>query len=199
MTLISDAQVQILLADYLSLDAANKLNMIGGGLSYIGGQGGGQPSSPFAVSVTVTVPAARYVGTTYALNVELHDVTVGRLLMVPTESGQMTPLRAQQAVTVPPTQVAPGMAVPADALQGHQMVMQFAGGLPLDPGHSYEWRVEIDGQKRRDWFFRFHVLAPAAGPVFGGPANPSAIPGFGEYTVDPTAQPGEQPGGGAPQ
>lgn len=188
MTLFNDAQVHFILADYAAVDAAGKLNVIGGGVSFIGSAGAGQPTAPFTVAVTVLVPA-KFVNETYAPSVELHDVTIGQIVMVAAEGGQLQALRAQQAITVPPVQVPPGMAAPSDAMQGNTTVIQFANGLPLTPGHSYEWRVQIDGQNRQGWWHRFHVLGPAPGPVFGGPAGSPTIPGVGQYTTDPPQSP----------
>jgi len=37
-------------------------------------------------------------------------------------------------------------------------------------------RVLIDGQRRKGWVARFHVLAPLPQPVLGGPGGPSSIP-----------------------
>lgn len=185
MSLFTEAQVQFILADYAAVDATGKLNVIGGGVSFVGSAGQGQPTAPFTVAVTALVPA-KYVNQTYVLTVELHDVTIGKTVMIPTDGGQQQALRAQQAVTVSPVHVPPGMAVPADAMQGTTIVMQFSNGLPLTPSHSYEWKVQIDGQHREGWWHRFHVLGPAPGPVFGGPAGPTTIPGVGQYTADPS-------------
>ena len=180
MSLLTDAQVNILLADFANVDAGGKLNVIGGNISYIGQNPQSGLSSAFAVVVSVTVPA-KYVGSSYALTVELHDVTVGQIFALPGPDGKLQALRAQQAVTIPPIQFPPGSAVPDDAMQYNNMIMAFEG-LPLPSGHSFEFRVQIDGQTRH-WFKRFHVLAPAPGVVFGGPAGSPVIPGVGEYVV----------------
>jgi len=181
MSVSDDAQVQILLADYASLDASSKLNVIGGEISFIALLENGL-STPFSVVVSCSVPS-RYLNTSYALTVELHDITVGQVVAVPGPDGEPQALRAQQMVVVPPLQLPPGLAVPPDAVHAHTMVMSF-GGIPLPAGHSFEFRAQVDGQSR-DWYRRFHVLSSAPGVVFGGPANPSSIPGIGEYVVKP--------------
>lgn len=181
MSIPTEAQIQIILADYAAADVAGKLNVIGGGLNFIGSGGAGTPSTPFTAVVLCWVPG-KYAGQTFAFTVELHDVTIGQIVQLPSpQVGQFQPVRAQQAVTITPVQVAPGLAVPQDSLQAHNMVIQFANGLPLEPGHSYEWRVQIDGQHRPNWWYRFHVLGAAPGPVFGGPAGPSTIPGVAPF------------------
>jgi hypothetical protein len=185
MSVFADAQVQILLADYANVDASNKLNVIGGEVSFVGQVDSGL-STPFTVVVSVSVPL-KHVNSSYALTVELHDITLGRVVAVPGPDGEAQALRAQQVVTVSSLQLPPGLAVPTDAMQTQTMVMTFSG-LPLPAGHSFEFRAQIDGQSQ-GWFRRFHVLGAAPGVVFGGPANPSTIPGIGEFVVKPPDEP----------
>lgn len=182
MSIFTDAQVTILLADYAGADVSGKLNIVGGNVRFLGSQGTGA-SAPFCLAVQVDVPA-KHAGTDYALAIEIVDVTVGRPVSLPGPDGQLQPLRAQQVVSVEPVQVPPGFTRPDDAYISANVVMNFANGLPLTPGHSFEAKVQIDGQSRH-WFYRFHLLAPQSGMVFGGPMNPSTIPGVGEYTVEP--------------
>lgn len=199
MTLIHDAAVHILLADYIATDAAGKLNLIGGGITFLGDQGNGV-SAPFSVAAQVSVPE-KYVGQRYALTLELHDITVGSVVTMPTPpSGAPEALRAQQVVTVAPVILPPHLAKPDDIMVTHTMAMQFSNGLPLPVGHSYEFRVQIDGDHRKDWFVRFHRPS-ANGVIIGGPAGPSNIPGVADYVVRPPERddPNEQepPGQGS--
>lgn len=182
MSVFTDAQVTILLADYASVDTAGKLNIIGGTVRFIGQQAP-NVSTPFTLVVLIDVPA-RHAGTDYALTIELQDVTTGRPVSLPGPDGQLQPLRAQQVVTVAALQVAPNLVRPADGYTSANVIMNFSNGLPLPAGHSFDAKVQIDGQSRH-WFYRFHVLAQQPGMVFGGPMNPPNIPGVGEYTVDP--------------
>lgn len=191
MSIFTEAQVEIFLCDFANNDAAGKLNVIGGGIGFVGANPGS--SAPFTVAVAVRVPA-KFVNSSYSLTVELHDVTTGQLFKVPgPPSGQLEPLRAQQVVTVTAPQLPQNVAVPDDIMIGHHMLMNFTGGLPLPQGHSFEWRAQIDGQHLKGWFYRFHMLGPAPGIVFGGPSNPSNIPGVGEYIMDPPADPAANP------
>lgn len=186
MSLANEAQVQILTADYAGTDAIGKLNAIGAGVTMLGQQPDGS-WPPICLAVTVNVPAT-HAGTDYALSVELHDVTQGKIVQIPTVDGTLQPLRVQQAVTVAPISLPPHLKRPNDALTQHVMVMNFPGGLPLTPGSSYEWRVQIDGRMTH-WWSRFHALGPAAGVVFGGPAGPSTIPGVQSSRQDGESQP----------
>jgi hypothetical protein len=176
MSIESDAQVQFILADYASIDASGKLNIIGGGIIFIGSGGPGQPSARFTTVVIVRVPA-EYANQTYAFSLELKNLTTGGPVMIPAGAGQLQPVRAQQAITVPPVQVPAGKVVPEDALQGHTTVLEFDNGLLLTAGHSFEWQVQINGHADPGWTHRFHVLGDAPGPVFGGPNGPTTIPG----------------------
>ena len=63
------------------------------------------------------------------------------------------------------------------AYMRHIMILNFNNGLLLPAGNTYDWRLEVDGQKRPGWFVRFHVLVPDDGPIFGGPVGPGTIPG----------------------
>jgi hypothetical protein len=195
MSLFTEAQVTILLADYAGNDAAGKLNVVGGNIRFIGQQSPGA-SVPFCLVVQVDIPA-KYAGTEFALGIEVQDATAGRPVSIPGPDGQLQPLRAQQVVTVPALQVAPNLIRPADGFTSSSVIMNFSGGLPLQAGHSYDARVQIDGQSRH-WFYRFHVLAPQPGMVFGGPMNSPTIPGVGEYTVDPPSDSGDAPPESAP-
>ena len=53
-----------------------------------------------------------------------------------------------------------------------QWVLAFPAGLPLPAGVTYRWKVEVEAQTRPEWAAVFHVLAPASGPIFGGPSAP---------------------------
>lgn len=185
MTLESDARVHFILADYASIDAAGKLNVIGGGVQFIGSRGPGQSSARFTTVAVVHVPA-HYANATYAFSLQLQDLSSGYPVMIPTGSGQLQPVRAQQAITVPAVHVPPGKAVPVDVLQSHTTVLEFDNGLPLPEGHSFEWQVEINGHSDPAWSHRFHVLGDAPGPVFGGPNGPTSIPGVEPPFTDPT-------------
>ena len=189
MSLFSDAQVTFLLCDYAANDAAGKLNVIGAGVTFLNLVAGpGTPTPPFTLVAQVNVPAS-HADKQYALTVELFDVTRGQIVNMPADDpGQLQALRAQQVVTVGRPMLPPGLQQPDNPMMGNTMMMAFPQGLPLQENTAYEWRVQIDGQTRH-WFYRFHVLGPQPGVIIGGPANPSRIPGIGEYVVDrPSAE-----------
>lgn len=174
MTIHGDALVRVLLSDFANTDAAGKLNLIGGGISMMGFGPEGL-TVPFSVCVITNVPA-KYAGEQYALSVELYDETRKQVVKAPGQTGQQEAMRVQQMVDVDHIQLGPGVRMPNDAQSQNIMIMNFPSGMPLLPG-TYDWRAQIEGQTRAGWFARFHVLEPAPGPIFGGPAGSSDIGG----------------------
>jgi hypothetical protein len=173
VSLLDSARVIVLLADYVTVDAAGKLTAVGAAFTFTGLQPDGH-TPPVHVAVLVDVPAA-HVGQDFALGIGLVDDVTGRPVLVPGQSGELEALRVAQVVQAQPPQV-PGMVVPSSAPGRVQLVLGFPQGLPLESGRSYRWDVELDGQSRPQWSAWFHVPAPAPGPVFGGPVGPTSIP-----------------------
>jgi hypothetical protein len=192
MTVFQDADVAILMADYVATDAAGKLNAIGVGFNMMLPQPGGV-TPPFGLAVTCNVPV-RHVGTQYTLGVELHDATRGRIVQVPSDPmGGTQAVRAQQLVAVDTPVIPPGFARPEGLWVQHIMSLMFPAGLPLEAG-TYEWRVQIDSQYMTRRRRTFHVMGPDPGVIVGGPANAPNIPGVVTYGVitEPEADtPGE--------
>lgn len=52
----TDATARLLIADYAAVDAAGKLNIIGGGVSVLGYVQQAGSTSPFALVVSISVP-----------------------------------------------------------------------------------------------------------------------------------------------
>jgi hypothetical protein len=173
MSIFLDAQAIVLVADYIGVDVAGKVNAIGAGfaLSTIGPNGHTPPQS---VAVLIDVPS-KYAGEEFALSLELRNETTGSTVQLPVESGQLEALRMQQVIRVERPQIL-GAYIPSSITCRSQATIAFPTGLPLQPGTTYAWRLEIDTQTRPGWFARFHVLGPPPGPVFGGPAGPAELP-----------------------
>jgi len=175
VSIFTDAEVVVLLADYIGIDGGGKINALGLGFALAGLQPHGL-TAPQHVVVMIDVPP-KYAGQQFALSLELRDETAGQPVMVATDpSGQLQPLRIQQVAQVRPPQV-PGLYLPPDAVWCRiQVPVAFQDGLPVQPGHEYLWRVQIDGQTRAGWGARFFVPGPPPPPVFGGPLGPADIP-----------------------
>ena len=173
MALANDAQVTLLLGDYIGIDAGGKVNAIGAGVQILGLQG--QQTAPHHLAVWVRVPV-KYVGQQFTLLIELRNKDTGTVASVAGPMGQPEALRVQQLATVERPSL-PGLALPDSVQAQIQYVMAFMTGLPLDPGYSYQWRVEIDGTHRKGWVVDFFVPSGPAMPIFGGPAGQADIPG----------------------
>lgn len=172
MTVFEDARVLIFCADYASTDASGKLNAIGAAfnLTQVNPQGGLTP--PCYLVVVIDVPP-QYLGTTFSVAVDLRRLDTNEVITVPGPAGSTSQaLRIMQNMTCSQAAAPPGLQRPESLGSRHQLVLAFPTGLQLQPGVSYRWRVEIDGRSRPQWSAVFHVLAPAQGPVFGGPAMP---------------------------
>lgn len=171
MSDVSDtATVRLLIADYASVDAAGKLNVIGGGVSLIGQAdrlGLGGPSgftAPFALVVAVAVNPTLY-RSEFALEVALED-SKGELVELPGPAGQPQKMRIAQNSTFEEPKTVPG--VPRGLLRARiQWVLMFNGGLPLAIGQRYLWRVKIDGATSDRWTEEFFVPGPPPAPVLG--------------------------------
>ncbi len=162
------------MADYVGVDGAGKLNIIGGGFTMMGLEPSGA-TPPFAVAVTVEAPA-KYVGQEFALSIELRDETTGTVVTMAGPSGQPEALRVQQVAKFDRALPPPGFYVPGELPTRFQVNLGFSNGLPLRQSASYAWRVELDTQHRKAWVARFCVPGPPPGPVFGGPTGPAGIP-----------------------
>ncbi|MEP6697972.1 MAG: hypothetical protein ABJA34_14005 [Pseudonocardiales bacterium] len=166
MSEVSDAAVvRLFLADYAAVDAASKLNMIGGGLSLIGFNPGTSLSAPFSLVATVSVPPALY-GAECSVEIILEDAA-GVLVSLPGPTGETQTMRVGQAVTFQ-RPIFPAASVPENLVDARvQWVLNFAAGLPLPVGNRYIWRIRIDHETRPDWVEAFFVPGPPPGPVIG--------------------------------
>lgn len=173
MAIKDDATVNLILADYISVDSAGKINVLGAGWTVSGVQPNGFTVQQ-CLAIVVDVPNG-YVGQEFALDIDLYDETTGSVAEVPGPSGALEAMRIGQLAKVEPP-LAPGTYLPPTMFSRIQAVIAFLGGLPLSPGHLYAWRVSIDGERHPHWVARFVVASAPPAPVFGGPAGPSEIP-----------------------
>lgn len=183
MALEDDALVAVLVADYIGIDAGNKLNAVGVGFTLHGIEATGL-SSPFSVAVLVDIPP-KYNGHEFSVSLELHDDILGQVVQLTGPSGQLEAMRVQQVGKVEPHSAPPGVWLPQGMFGRVQLNLAFANGLPLKPGTLYSWRAELNGQKRKGWRAQFGIPGPPPPPVFGGPVGPTDIP-----DIPPMAPPG---------
>ncbi len=132
----------VLIADFVNVDAAGKVNIIGGGIQFLGSDPETGLTAPFAVYVNVTVSIPMFDETSAEVEVVLVD-TDGQPVIVPSPEGPNV-MRFNQDVdfrhTVRPEVQPPPMGFPGTS----NIVLNFPGGLPLPTGSSYEWVVLLD-------------------------------------------------------
>ena len=132
----------VLIADFVNVDAAGKVNIIGGGIQFLGSDPETGLTAPFAVYVNVTVSIPMFDETSAEVEVVLVD-TDGQPVIVPSPEGPNV-MRFNQDVdfrhTVRPEVQPPPMGFPGTS----NIVLNFPGGLPLPTGASYEWVVLLD-------------------------------------------------------
>jgi hypothetical protein len=159
-----DAVVRLLMADYAAVDAAGKVNIIGGGISGLGYQPNIGVTSAFALVAWIIVPPKHY-HAECAVEIVLEDVS-GNVVSLPGPAGNPQAVRIGQAVRFDEAKSPPGVvrgALPSRT----QWVMAFANGLPLPMGQKYRWRIKIDTQTRDAWTEDFVVSGVDPTPVFG--------------------------------
>lgn len=172
-SLFEDVTVVVILADYIAVDASNKMNILGGGFNITQLRATGT-TSPMYVAAIVDVPA-KHIGVDFSLSLDLRSDDTGTVVQVPGQSGSEA-LRIQQLLKAERPNL-PNVYLPTTMFGRCQALVGFAGGIPLDAGQTYRWHVQVDGQHRKTWIARFHVAGPPPPPIFGGPtgSHPSEI------------------------
>lgn len=186
-----NTRASVILADYIGLDAAGKVNALGQGFTVTGVTPTGA-TPPMYVAALIDMPSAS-AGDQVALTLELRDESTDTLVTMPDEVGSANAVRIQQLVPVQRTQI-PGVHLPNDLPCRVQTVLAFPMGLPLTPGHRFAWKLEVDGTRLKGWSAHFYVVAPPPGPVIGGPAGPSTIPNIQSPPVEQDDEQDRSPG-----
>lgn len=162
MSVGEEARASLILADYANADAAQKLNLLGGGWQVTAlTQTGLTP--PQALVAAIEVPE-RYAGTEFPVSLTLLD-EAGEQVKVPGPSGNVEALRIAQMAKAERPNV-PGVLLYGKVWSRVQVILNFPGGLPLRPGQSYSWELEVDGHHNTQWRVSFYVAAPPQ-PVVG--------------------------------
>lgn len=174
MGLFEDSHAFVLIADYIAVDAAGKINALGVGFAIAPTAPGTGLLAPQSVAAVIDVPR-EYVGQDFSLSLELHDEDAGTIVQIPGQSGQLEALRVQQVLRAERPSV-PGLYLPESMFSRVQVTLGFPTGLPLAPSRMYSWRMQIEGQHRPNWRASFYVPGPPPQPVFGGPVGPASLP-----------------------
>jgi hypothetical protein len=175
MAIYDDAHLVLILADYIGIDAAGKINALGAGFAMAGFQANGL-TAPQHLAALIDVPG-KYHGSQFAFSLELRDEDTGQPVQVPDPTGVLGALRVQNVITVTRSG-RPDLYVPETMFARSQVSLGFPDGLPVQPGKMYGWHAQIDGKSRDHWVARFYVPGPPPPPVVGGPSGPASIPGL---------------------
>ncbi len=179
MPIYDDAHAVVLVADYIGVDAAARINALGVGFS-ITGMGQNGFSAPHHVADLIDIPS-QYAGEVFALTLELRDKDANTVVQVPGPAGALEALRIQQATRVERPNL-PGYYLPQEMFCRVQAAIAFVNGITLTPGRFYAWSLEIDGHHRPGWEATFYAPGPPPPMVFGGPSGPAAIPNMPPLT-----------------
>jgi len=151
----------VMLADYAAQETG-KLHVIGGGLQFLGFDPNMGVTAPFTVIVSLTSPTA--ITTDHpAVEIVLVDAG-GDPVGLPGPAGPQV-MRISQNVEMPEPAL-PGQSLPKGSINASAtFVLHFATGLPIPPGLSYSWRVQIDHDVKAT--YPFFIPGPPQGPVLG--------------------------------
>lgn len=159
---VTDIRAAVLLADYAAIDASGKLNMVGGGVTMLGFEFQQGTTTPFTVFVRLVSPVAT--NDRPAVEIVLADAS-GNPVQIPGPAGELQTMRIAQNVEFAPPMLS-GTSLPPGAIPSiATFAINFTNGLPLAPGHSYSWRVQIDHDVIASE--SFFIPVPAPGPVIG--------------------------------
>lgn len=159
----------VVLGDYIAIDASGKLNILGGGFNVTSMQVTGT-TGPMYIAAIVDVPS-KHLGHEFVISLELRDHDTHTAVMLPTPGGSLEAVRVQQITRADKPNI-PGVYLPPEIFGRCLTLVGFANGIPLLPGRTYDWHLEVDGQHRKGWLAKFHVAGPPPAPVFGGPSQP---------------------------
>lgn len=152
----------ILLADFANISSDGKLNLIGGGIQLLGFNPEQGLTAAFTVYVGLSSPMP--LDGAPAVEILLADAS-GNVVQLPGPAGEPQALRISQNVEFSLPAVV-GLDIPKGALPStSQFVIGFTNGLPLQVGHSYTWRVQVDHEVIASK--TMYLPAPTPLPVLG--------------------------------
>lgn len=132
-------RVTVLLADLAQADSVGKVHMIG-----LGWTRTGVPAGPMAIVALLRLDDVEETSQPHEVGFDLVDASGKQVSMTP--GGKSLKLTAK----VEPSSEAP-IELPAVA----PVVWQLGGGLLLDVGQTYTWRITVDGKQHEDWTASF--------------------------------------------
>lgn len=149
----------VLIADFVNVDAAGKVNIIGGGIQFLGSDPNTGLTAPFAVYVNITVTIPLFEETSAVVEVLLVDADGQPVTLAGPDGGNTMAFKQDVDFrhTERPELQQPPMGFPGTS----NIVLNFPGGLPLPPSATYEWVVLLDGSRLTASTF----FVPGAAPI----------------------------------
>lgn len=153
----------LVFADYAAVDPLGKVNIIGAGIRVLQRIPPGPTTQPCAVVAMLTSPQPTP-GDAPAVELVLTDPS-GRVVHVGRSDAPPQAIRVGQILDFPPP-TAPGIIIPRHALPSSaSFAVNFNTGLPLEPGTSYQWRLQVDHDVVAT--YSFYVAVPPPPPTIG--------------------------------
>ncbi len=159
------ARVSMMLADFALVDDAGKSNIIGGGVNILDYDPTEGLTSRFVFLLEIWVPAD-FCPVEIPCDIVLRN-SDGSIVELPDPAGPQK-MRIGQVITIEPPVVRGHVPKhERDALEGRATyVLDFSTGLPLEPGHSYRWEVQLGGTELIH-AYPFAVPGVQSNPVVG--------------------------------
>lgn len=152
MTIGHDARAVFLVADDAAADETGVVQAVGIGRRVVrSGENGQTP--PLTLVALIDLPA-RYAGRDFAVAVELRDIA--GVVEVPDLNGAPGPFRIEQTVRAEVGSL-DGADLPQDLGARVQFLLGVPAGVPLAPGHTYRWALEVDGRHDDAWIVPMYV------------------------------------------
>lgn len=138
----------ILLADYVGIDTAGKLNIVGGGISSIGSYPDGM-TAPFSVLVILDFKP-EFDGQKFQYGLELVDLAGEPVELEGPEGKSRLQLFNEQTAGIEPNSpdIQKRQGVPPGIIPiGVRSVVALTNGIPLPSTNFYSWRLTVDSQE----------------------------------------------------
>ena len=138
-------KAHLLLADFAQSDGQGKIGALGLGWSTTG-----VPTPPHAVIVLLRVGWTE-TNRPHSLELSLLTADGADAVSAPGPLGEQ-PLKIEASF-----EAGRPVGLPEGSEIDHNLAVSVGGGLPLEPGRRYEWRLTINGEHREEWSAPFFV------------------------------------------
>jgi hypothetical protein len=155
--LSTSAHVRLLIADYGVIDQQlGKITIVGGGLTIIGTPPNTEHTAPFAILAVVDFDS-KHIGQRPMIELALEQEN-GQLVPMPGPPDQTRFVHIASNDVLKTRNDMGEFLIPPKVIRPRVTLMiMLQNGLPLQPGHTYTWRLKIDDETRDEWTEPFYV------------------------------------------